>query len=358
MSCSNSTIGRLRRDGPDDHAVAGRRRTPHHRRARGDRRSAPRPPATPPRPSRTSQLSSPPGGRRGCRWSMSADNRPRSASALAPAVPPLDGEIVIVRNASKRLRRRRPRSQARRTRGDDAGPLRDARDPCARSVGAARGRPWLSGLCRRRRVPGGRHGRSQRPALAGGGRAGAVAGASQGRDRDHRRCRDGASSRGDGQGAPAARGGKGLTTRISSRSGYRRSDWRELPGTRAQVYAIERFQGLDCAFAQLFPLRRFSSQRPRSNQRPRSEAPRRGPEERLLASWTTLREAIVRIAPQGEVFALETRCHASCKPIGPFPLRRRGGQKRRKRNAYFAMRNETFRIGGPKLLISLGALNQ
>ena len=67
----------------------------------------------------------------------------------------------------KRLRRRRPRSQARRTRRDDAGPMRRARDPCARSIGAARRRSRLSGVCRRRRVPGGRHGRSQRAALAG-----------------------------------------------------------------------------------------------------------------------------------------------------------------------------------------------
>src|SRR6202034_2423460 len=41
MSCSSLTIGRLRRDGPD-HAFAGRRRTPHHRRARGGRRPTPR----------------------------------------------------------------------------------------------------------------------------------------------------------------------------------------------------------------------------------------------------------------------------------------------------------------------------
>ena len=42
MSCSSLTTGRLRRGGPDRHAIAGRRRAPHHRRAGGDRRSAPR----------------------------------------------------------------------------------------------------------------------------------------------------------------------------------------------------------------------------------------------------------------------------------------------------------------------------
>jgi nicotinamidase-related amidase len=40
---------------------------------------------------------------------------------------------------------------------------------------------------------------------------GAHAGASQGRGRDYRRCRDGASSRGDGEGAPATRRRKDLT---------------------------------------------------------------------------------------------------------------------------------------------------
>ena len=212
MSCSSLTIGRLRRDGPDDHAVAGGCGTSHHRRARGDRRSAPRRRRRPLADQNIAALIA--------AWraeglplvhvGRQADRARFSSRAIAP---PLDGEIVIVRNADKRLRRRRPRSQARRTRGDDAGPLRDARDPCARSVGAARGRPWLSGVCRRRRVPGGRHGRSQRPALAGGGGAGAVAGASQGRDCDDRRCRDGASGCGGGQGAPAARRRKGLTVR-------------------------------------------------------------------------------------------------------------------------------------------------
>ena len=125
--------------------------------------------------------------------------------------PPLDGEIVIVRNATSAFVGADLEARTRRTRRDNPGAMRRAGDPCARSIRMARSRPRLSGVCRRRRVPGGRHGRSRRAALAGRGRAGAGAGPSQRRDCDHRRRRDDAPGRRDGQGAPAARRGKGLT---------------------------------------------------------------------------------------------------------------------------------------------------
>ncbi len=74
MSCSSLTTGRLRRGGPDRDAIAGRRRarsssTPRRPliRTKGPARRARR---------GTSRPSSPRGGRRSFRWSMSADNKP------------------------------------------------------------------------------------------------------------------------------------------------------------------------------------------------------------------------------------------------------------------------------------------
>ena len=75
MSCSSSTIGRLRRDGSERHAIACGRRT-HHCRGAGVDRSAPcRGPRVCGRRATLRRLS-PPGGRRACRSPMSADNRP------------------------------------------------------------------------------------------------------------------------------------------------------------------------------------------------------------------------------------------------------------------------------------------
>ena len=75
MSCSSSTIGRLRRDGSERHAIARGRRA-HHCRGAGVDRSAPcRGPRVCGRRATLRRLS-PPGGRRACRSPMSAGNRP------------------------------------------------------------------------------------------------------------------------------------------------------------------------------------------------------------------------------------------------------------------------------------------
>ena len=96
MSCSSSTIGRLRRDGPDDHAVAGGRGPPRHRRARRSTTRATAPAMLRGR-NEHRRAHRRLAGRGLCRSPMSARQSPASGLVL---VAPLDGEIVIVRNAT------------------------------------------------------------------------------------------------------------------------------------------------------------------------------------------------------------------------------------------------------------------
>ena len=167
-----------------------RRRADRHRPAGGDRRSALGAAQQSRGRRRTSPRCSPPGARRVCRSSISATIRSSPASPYAPHAPghrfkpcaaPRDGETVIGKNANSAFVGAGLEGLL-----DELGAttlvlcgVADAE--FGGGDRAARRQPRLSGLCRRRRLLGGRQGRSQRQALAGGGRACAVARPSPGR---------------------------------------------------------------------------------------------------------------------------------------------------------------------------------
>ena len=205
MSCSSSTIGRLRRDGSERHAVARRRRT-HHCRGAGVDRSAPRrgpricgrrehrgacrrlagrgPAAGPCRPTTARPVS------RAARW---RDRRrratrpaPSSARRSKPSLDELGATTLVICGA---LATHALEASARHA-ADLGYQVFVVADACrAADALDLNGRLWPAEDVR------------------------ALALARLERGRRHRRRRDGASGRGDGQGAPAPSGGKGLTAR-------------------------------------------------------------------------------------------------------------------------------------------------